>query len=269
MSVQAMLQATDWEEWLKLEEADGSVPRYVRLQDRIRSLVREMPAGTVLPGEIECAAYAGVSRETIRKAFGNLVTEGVLVSKRGQGTFTSVPRIQTGLNRVQGFTDAVISSGRVPSTTLVRLDRELPDRKVRDALKMGRADEAWVVERIRHIDDQPSMVETAYLSAARFPKLDSHDLTGSLYNLLDQVYRLSPEYGDESISAVNADRTLARQLDVPIACALIYSVRRSYDLGRVPLEFTVRYVRPELCSFAVSLSESGAMRVEASGIRTD
>ena len=257
------VQMVDWAEKLRLEGENELRPRYLRVQDLLREAVASLPPGTALPGEVESAALAGVSRETIRKAMSGLVAEGVIVARRGQGTYTATPRVQTGLNRVQGFTDAVRSRGRIPSTKVVRVNRELADLQSSEALRIRRHAEVWVLERIRFVDDHPAMVETAYLPAARLPGLDSQDLTGSLYSILAETYRLAPEFGEESIFAVNADRALARQLDIPIASALLASVRISQTRSNIPIERTVRFVRPELCTYSVTLAGSDGLQVRS------
>jgi GntR family transcriptional regulator len=107
------------------------------------------------------------------------------------------------------------------------------------------------------------MVEIAHLDVQRFPNLDSQNLTGSMYALMRDVYHLPPETGEESIFAVNASRELARQLDVPIAAALLASTRVSYSRQRLPVERTMRFVRPELCSYSVILAETTGLRVRS------
>lgn len=67
------------------------IPR--RLSDEIASRVRAMieeqqlEAGMKLPAERQLAAQLGVSRNSLREALATLVSEGVLLSRRGGGTF--------------------------------------------------------------------------------------------------------------------------------------------------------------------------------------
>ena len=259
-----MKSSVNWRRDLRLDEDNGSAPRYVRLQEQLRRIVESLPPGSPIPGEVECAAMAGVSRETVRKAMSVLVSEGLLTARRGCGTFTSTPHLEAGLNRVQSFNDAVMSKGRRPSTVVVRLDREPANFKTSEALKIVRNAEVWVLERVRWIDEEPAMVETAHLPADRFPRLDTHDLTASLYRIMRESYGLAPEFGSESIYAVNASRALARQLDIPIASALLASVRDSQTSSQIRLEHTHRYVRPELCSYNVILADTAGLSVRLS-----
>ncbi|WP_159213176.1 GntR family transcriptional regulator, partial [Klebsiella pneumoniae] len=56
---------------------------------RVRALIEEqqLEAGMRLPAERQLAAQLGVSRKSLREALAMLVNEGVLLSRRGGGTF--------------------------------------------------------------------------------------------------------------------------------------------------------------------------------------
>ncbi|WP_022721714.1 FCD domain-containing protein [Rhodopseudomonas sp. B29] len=60
---------------------------------RIEALIaaRNLTAGDRLPSERQLAADFGVSRPTLREAIRQLASRGVLVSRRGGGTFVSAP----------------------------------------------------------------------------------------------------------------------------------------------------------------------------------
>src|SRR3954469_15990696 len=68
-------------------------PGYVALAAAIRLLVLDgrLPLRTRLPGERELAAALGVSRTTAAAAYGALRDEGFLTSRRGAGSWTSLP----------------------------------------------------------------------------------------------------------------------------------------------------------------------------------
>lgn len=56
---------------------------------RVRALIEEqqLAAGMKLPAERQLAVQLGVSRNSLREALAKLVSEGVLLSRRGGGTF--------------------------------------------------------------------------------------------------------------------------------------------------------------------------------------
>lgn len=61
--------------------------------DRVRTLIKEhhLEAGMRLPAERQLSRQLGVSRNSLREALAKLVSEGVLLSRRGGGTFVRWP----------------------------------------------------------------------------------------------------------------------------------------------------------------------------------
>lgn len=73
--------------------ASRKVPAYRSLADGLRLLVLEgrIPVATRLPAERELAAALSVSRTTVAAAFEALRADGFLESRRGSGSWTTVP----------------------------------------------------------------------------------------------------------------------------------------------------------------------------------
>ncbi len=79
--------------------ASGSAgPGYVRLAAALRLLVLDgrLPLATRLPGERELANALGVSRTTITAAYDALREAGYAASRRGSGTWTTLPDTRSG-----------------------------------------------------------------------------------------------------------------------------------------------------------------------------
>src|SRR5262245_51093942 len=68
---------------------DGMVPKHEQLRTILIDLARSLVPGDILPSERQLCLDYGVSRITVRKALGDLVTEGLLVQVRGKGTFVA------------------------------------------------------------------------------------------------------------------------------------------------------------------------------------
>jgi len=75
---------------ISLSEASG-VPFYRQILDQIAGLVRtgQLPAGEQLPSFRDLASDLTVSLITVRRAYAELQTAGLVVRKQGQGTFVA------------------------------------------------------------------------------------------------------------------------------------------------------------------------------------
>src|SRR5260370_14749705 len=68
-----------------------SAPAYQTLRDRLRGEIAagDYRDGTRLPTESELVARHGLSRQTVRRAFQDLVSEGMVYRVPGRGTYAS------------------------------------------------------------------------------------------------------------------------------------------------------------------------------------
>jgi GntR family transcriptional regulator len=212
-----------------------------------------------MPSEKQLMDYSGVSRATARKAVSDLVQEGLLISQQGRGTFVARPRLATTLERPVGFSETMRSLGRTPGTRVLSA-AEIP-ASAHIAKRLGIRDSAPVIKvsRLRLLDGEPCMVEQAHFAAARVPGLLQRDLERPLYETLRDGWGLAPARGVETIVAMNAERELAALLEVPIASALLATVRTTETEEGDPLEYTLRHVRGDLCSFIVSLTSTSTL----------
>jgi GntR family transcriptional regulator len=243
-----------WVAEVALDETDV-VPLYHQLKERLRAVAGRMEPDTLMPSEKELMAYAGVSRATVRKAIADLVQEGVLYARQGRGTFTAPLRILTDLERPAGFTATMRRLGRTPATRVISVEKVPATAALAEQLQIGPGDEVIVFERLRLVDGEPAMLERTHVAASVAPGLAEKDLSCSFYELLAADYGLRPACGIELIVALNADWHLAKLLDVPIGSALLATARTSETDRGVPLEYTLRHARGDLCSFRVVLNQ--------------
>ena len=69
---------------------DGPVPKHAQLRAELETMIAtELAPGDPLPGERTLEEKYGVSRITVRRAIGDLVSAGKLRRVRGKGTFVA------------------------------------------------------------------------------------------------------------------------------------------------------------------------------------
>lgn len=246
----------DWARRLALEPG-AAVPLYYQLRERLRAVIADCAPDTPIPAEKDLMAFAGVSRATARRAIGDLVQEGLLVARQGSGTYTAPLGVAAELGaRPAGFTETMARLGRKPTTRVLEAKSRPCPAAVAPTLGLDAGAEIVFLERLRLLDGEPCMIESAHLPAELVPGILDEDLTGSLYGLLRLRYGLSPASGRETIGAVNADYRLAGLLHVPIAAALLATSRTTATEAGLPLEYTIRHARGDLAVFSVELNDA-------------
>ena len=172
-----------------------------------------------------------MSRSTIRAALADLERNGVIRRARGRGggIFVAERKVERDLTSLAGLPAYLRQSGfeadtRVLSTATVEADAELVEA-------LGLAAGALVLEvvRVRLADGEPISLERALFPAERFPGLLDRSLGGSLYELLETHYDLTPGEAEERIEVVAAGAAEARLLGVRRGAPLLAVARTAWD----------------------------------------
>jgi GntR family transcriptional regulator len=191
---------------------------YLRLNATLRRIVGGLDEGDRFLTEREVSRRFSVSRATANKSLSSLVAEGVLEFKKGVGTFVRGEGLDYDLRRLVSFTDQAYSAGKSPSTRVLARTLLAKDLVPREAAAVG---PAVFMERLRLADRRPVIIERRWVSASLCPGLEREDLTGSLYALWTDRYRLSLMGADQSVRAVSLGVKDAQLLeDRPRAAAL-------------------------------------------------
>lgn len=231
---------------------DGPRPKHAQLTDVLADLaVRELGPDVAIPSERDLMATYGVSRATVRKAIDTLVTDGLLHRIHGKGTFVARPRLESRLH-LASFSQDMRRRGLTPSTRSLGIERERPPADVVAALRLGRAGEAWRIERVRLADGQPIALEQGWYPEAVLPGLDREDLGGSLYEVFRERYDHTIDAAEQTLWGESADAALARRLDAPVHTPLLVFRRVSSAAG-TPLEYVVSRYRGDRYQLHMSL----------------
>lgn len=142
--------------------------------------------GEQLPSEAELSAAFGVSRSTIREAVLCLVEEGVLIKKRGRGTFVNAPvSIHAGLETLMSVTEWIEQSGFRAGTADYEIGfRPASPQEIR-LFKEEQEHVVGVIHRVRTKDDLPCAYCEDILPVRLAPTA-SEEMGTSLFAFLEQ-----------------------------------------------------------------------------------
>lgn len=232
------------------QRSDGTA--YGQLAERLRDQIRtgEFPPGIALPTEAELGQRYGISRQTVRRAFQDLVAEGLVYRVPGRGTFAQ-----------SGPSKYVRSSGSIEELMSLSLDTELevlapPAIKV-DIEAAGRLhldSDRVVTMRFRRLHDGlPYCVTTIFLPALTGAGLlDVPELaqvgTRSPITVLSVVQELAGrpfDGADQTITAVTAPLSLCSDLDCKEGQPLLRIDRVYFDDDGQLLELAVNHFQPD------------------------
>ena len=218
------------------------VPRYVTIEQSLRSRVAGLEPHDPLPSDAQLCEEFRVSRMTARGAVQRLVQEGLVYRVPGRGTFVAPTRANRTASRILSFTEEMRRSGRAARSRVVeRLVRPATPEQRR---RLGTSD-VLVLRRVREADGVPVALETAVFPAVRVQGLLDADLEShSLFETLVDA-GLSPTAGHAVITAEPASSEDARLLGVRKGSPLLVERRLIGDQDAAPLELTESRYVPE------------------------
>jgi GntR family transcriptional regulator len=228
------------------------VPLYHQIKQNLRELIENevLPVGQSLPSERELAERYGVNRLTVRQALTELVSEGMLRRQRGIGTFVASPKLTQVMARVMGFSERIQEAGRAPSSRVLSLETVPAPAMVARYLNLEPGAPLYKLVRLRCADEEPVMLETAFLPQARFSELASVDFAKeSLYRLLAEQFDCRVVEAEETLEPVIMTAYEVEMLQAEAGTPGLLVETVAYDQHGRAVEFGKSVVRGDKSRF--------------------
>lgn len=214
-------------------------PRYERIAEYVRGLAAGAAPGDRLPSDAELCERFGVSRMTARQAVQMLVAEGLVVRRRGAGTFVSSRKVPRRLGSPLSFTESMRNRGMSASSRLLKRTEIEPSEADRRALQLEEGESAYLLERLRLADAIPMAIERAVMPVDLVESLRMDIEEGSLHLAFEDVGRV-PRHALAQVTARQATKRERELLQLgPGAAVLLCEDRTIWDEEDRPLEHTV------------------------------
>ena len=199
--------------------------KYAQIIAQIEQAIADgdLAPGDRLPPERALAEEHGVSRMTVRQALQSLEARGLLRRSIGRngGSFVARPKVERDLGTFSGLSEQLARQGVVAGARVV---------------SAGEVGGAVEIVRVRLADGEPFAVERSSFPADRFRALLDLDLSGSLYDLLEEHFDAAPVRAVERIEPVLADADDATALGLRAGAPLMLVDRVAYDSAGLVVE---------------------------------
>lgn len=222
-------------------DTEGPQPLYMQLKE---AFLEEIGKGRLkphdrLPSERELSEQLGISRMTVRRALLDLARDGVVYTIMGKGTYVAEPRVEQELLPLRSFTEETQLLGLETFSLILEAEVVLASARVAGMLEVELGDELVKLVRVRHMEEIPAAIQSAYLPHRLCPNLLSHDLvTSSLYDVLRREYELVLWKAKNTVQAALMNDEEMAIFGVSYPAAVLVMEQITYlDNGR-PVEYT-------------------------------
>jgi len=238
---------------------DSDVPLYYQLISIIKRNISmgTIKQGDVIPSEKELCDAFGISRSTVRQAIGELEEEGLVIRRRGLGTYICEPKMRRSLNDVYSFTKDMNAMGLLPSSLIQSFRVIYPSDDVSGAFDIKHSDkQVYEIVRLRCANGQPLLLETTFIPLYILPELKKADLiSGSLYGILKQRSGVYPDVAEETYETTLVDEATSKLLHCKADSCGFYVERRTWDKTGILYELTQSVIRGDKTKFVLKLKK--------------
>ena len=231
------------------------IPLYHQLAEELRKQIEsgEWPLHTLISSETQLCKKYGVSRGTVRQALIELMRDGLIYRKQGQGTFVAKLRVIQPVSRFYSFAQDMMEKGLEPSLKLIQSEIIYPNSAIRKVLELTDEKKVYKIVRARLANGEPVLLDISYLIEELFPGLEKEDLaTTPLYNLIIRKYRVRISRAREAFEPILVNKFEAKQLNVSVGSLALLVKRTVYAEDR-PFEFRRTVVRGDKCTYSIEL----------------
>ncbi len=224
----------------------SGLPLHIQVEELLRKMIasEEYRKGKLLPNEISMSRQLGISRSTLRQATNKLVYEGLLVRKKGVGTKAADRSVDTRINNWLSFSQEMKSKGIEIRNFEINTEWEAADEDVAHFFDIPHGREVLKMTRLRGRTEYPFV----YFISWFHPMVGltgKEDFSRPLYEILEREHSVRVKLSKEHISALAADRFLAKKLNIRTGDPILKRRRFVYDPGGRPVEYNIGYYRAD------------------------
>ena len=237
-------------------EKDDFTPVYRQIARHLKEHIKVNGLGDddLIPSERELCEVFDTSRMTVRQAIDLLVNEGVLVRKKGKGTFVKTLKLRQQLTSLTSFTMDMIGQGMVPTSRMLSCEVVEASKEVAERLNIKEASQVIKLERVRLANDKPHAYECCYLLYPDASAVLDVDFTNrSLYNFLLEQCNLKLSKAKESIEVMPCPKDVCELLKIAKHSLAFHMERVVYDDTDRPVEYVESCYRVDKFRFEVEL----------------
>lgn len=244
---------------MKLVDKNSQIPLYIQLMQIIKDMIsnNELQEGHYLMSERDICKIQNVSRMTVNKAIINLVNEGVLERRQGKGTFVSYKKQKLTYEKMQGFTEIAQEKKLKVKNEILKFKLDKPDNLIKKYLQLeDDSSLVFQIERIRFIDEDPTILEKIYIPEYMCPNLNEELVDkNSLYKLYRQKYKHKTQRAKQVINPIILDKHQSKLLSVNLNTLALKIDRVVFTDNEEVLEYTSSLFITDKHQYEIILNE--------------
>lgn len=216
---------------------------YQTIRDYIQNLINqgELEPNSKLPSERDLQTRFSSTRITVRDALLRLEAEGLIYRQNRKGWFVCPPRLVWDPVKKANYYELVQSQGFNAKTQLLHIKQEVPDDNLRRVFSIGADEPLHAITRVRYLDQRAVLLEQIYCRVQAFPELHTHNLQGSLTEVMAEDYGVEVNHEKSQIYVTTLGDTQAPLLGKNSGVPCLKIIRQRYNRQKELVDYNLEY----------------------------
>ncbi|WP_088809805.1 MULTISPECIES: trehalose operon repressor [Listeria] len=161
--------------------------KYYQIYEDLKTKIINNEYQQQLPSESQLTEKYGVSRNTIRRAIDSLISDGLVVSKKGKGVFVLENRsFEFAINGLESFQEVMVRTKENFQTDVALFEHMIADEQL--ANKSGFAPNTVLthIKRVRSLQNERIILDVNYFARELIPGLTPEIAQKSIYTFIEK-----------------------------------------------------------------------------------
>ena len=215
------------------------IPYYFQLSNQIRSQIEsgELKDGEKLPKEVDLAKMYNISRVPVRQALGLLEKDGLIVRKRGKGTFIRNSAEDSDAVRLTGIL-AKIKSKNI-SRKIISMNTRVVNKKISDYFSTEKNIPISVFKRALLKNEKPFCFTSHYIPSKIAKKINRNQMKEkTMLEILDKDLGIKVGSVKQEFEARNPSNEAAKILSLSVMAPVLFVKTFVMDKTGKPIEYS-------------------------------
>lgn len=184
---------------------------------RKKILNGEYKANDQLPFEKDLCEVYEVSKMTVKKALDILVSEGLIIKRRGAGTFVkdlSVEEMEKMIVGSQMLGTSAYYPTRTVTSKVLKFEIIAASERIANKLNIPVASHVYDIERVRILDSKPIVMENTFMPVSVIPDLALKNVEESIYEYIQDTLGMKIQSAHRNITVRKASDSEVTHLEL-------------------------------------------------------
>lgn len=258
---------------MKKLKSDSPIPLYYQLREIIRDKIisSEWEYGKEIPSELKLCDEFNLCRATVKQALDGLVNEGLIVRKKGKGSFVVYQKLDDNLLLEPSFHN-MKSKNNILSNYKKLIFAEFlePDNYLKTILNLNKNDLVFQVKRLYYVNNIPVALDCHYIHPNWSKNITEENLNELvIHKYIENTYDITFNTYKFNIQSVLLDQYEKELFDFPEIATGIVVESLSFIQNEAVL-FNRKIYRGDRCNLSLEFNSlSNKMEIISSEVSVD